>query len=193
MRLVVLARHAQSELNAERRVNGDPSRPVALTDGGKAEARLLGVQLANLPIEVCFHTRFGRTRETAELALAGRTVPFEVEPLFDDIDVGDLEGVSLDEYRAYKHAHSSRAEPFPSGESLDDAARRYAAGLRRLAEGSWGVALVVCHEIPIRYTLNACMGSGDLDAPHDVPNATPFLFDVGSLAGAAAAIEQLSR
>ena len=38
--------------------------------------------------------------------------------------------------------------------------------------------LVVCHEIPVRYALNAAAGSDDLDGPeHAIPNATPYLFD----------------
>jgi hypothetical protein len=51
---------------------------------------------------------------------------------------------------------------------------------------------VVCHEIPLRYALNAAAGSDDLDAPtHDVANATPYLFDESSLERAAARIEAL--
>ena len=54
--------------------------------------------------------------------------------------------------------------------------------------------LVVCHEIPIRYALNAAAGSDDLDAPeHSLPNATPYLFDDVALARAAQRIEQLVR
>ena len=116
---VVLARHANSELNVEHRVNGDPSRPVHITDEGREEARLLGLQLSNLPFDLCVHTRFGRTQETAALALAGRDVPVEVDPLLDDIYVGELEGVTVDEFRAWKAEHT-RADRFPGGESLDD-------------------------------------------------------------------------
>ena len=78
MRLFVFARHAQSVLNLERRVNSDPSQPVPLTDLGREEARLLATEIANVPFEACFHTRFPRTRETAELALEGRDVPLLV-------------------------------------------------------------------------------------------------------------------
>ena len=54
--------------------------------------------------------------------------------------------------------------------------------------------LVVCHEIPIRYALNAAAGSDDLDGPaHLIPNAVPYLFDETSLARAADRIEQVSR
>ncbi len=38
MRLFVLVRHGQSELNVTHRVNGDPSVPVGLTEQGEAEA-----------------------------------------------------------------------------------------------------------------------------------------------------------
>src|ERR671935_3153560 len=68
MRLYVLVRHAQSVLNVERRINGDPSVPAPLTEAGRAEARLLGIQLAHVPLERCVYTRFERTRETATLA-----------------------------------------------------------------------------------------------------------------------------
>jgi hypothetical protein len=52
---------------------------------------------------------------------------------------------------------------------------------------------VVCHEIPVRYALNGAAGSDALDAPvHDVPNATPFLFDGAALKRAAQTIERLA-
>jgi probable phosphoglycerate mutase len=179
-------------LNVERRINGDPTRDVPLTDAGREEARLLGQELANLPLDLCLVTRFPRARATAEEALTGRDVPFEVEPLFDDIDIGELEGWTIDEYRAWKKKHV-RSDAFPGGESLDAAALRYARGFRRLLERDAAEVLVVCHEIPIRYALNAAAGSRDLDGPvHEIPNATPFLFDRAALERAAAGIEAVT-
>ena len=190
--LVVLSRHAHSQLNVERRINGDPAIPVSLTEEGKAEARMLGLELAHVPFDLCLHTRFGRTEQTAELALAGREVPTEVEPLLDDIDVGELEGSTIDEYHDWKSRHT-RADRFPGGESLDDAALRYAEAFRKVVAREEQSVLVVCHEIPIRYALNAAGGSDELDAPaHAVPNAAPFLFDDRSLARAAERIEALT-
>jgi probable phosphoglycerate mutase len=191
MRLIVLCRHAHSTLNVEGRINGDPSVPVPLTAPGRAEAEALGIQLAGLPFELCVHTRFGRTRETASIALGDRDVPVVEEPRLDDIDVGELEGETIDSYHAWKRAHS-RGDPFPGGESLDDAARRYAAAFRDLDRREEEAILVVCHEIPIRYALNAARGSGDLDGPvHAIPNAAPYLFDAATLAAAAEGIERL--
>ncbi len=174
-RLFVIARHAESTLNHERRVNGDPAVSVPLTEKGAEEARELGVQIAHVPIDVCVHTRFGRTRDTAAIALVGSDVPFREEPLLDDIDVGDLEGKPIDEYRAWKHGHE-RSHPFPAGESLDAAALRFADGWERVLELDAEVVFVVTHEIPLRYLLNGAGGSHELDGPvHELRNATPYL------------------
>jgi 2,3-bisphosphoglycerate-dependent phosphoglycerate mutase len=191
MRLFVMARHGESVLNLERRVNGDPTQPVDLTERGRFEATQLGQQLQGLHLDVCLHSRFPRTEQTARIALEGRDVPFEVEPLFDDIDVGDLEGALIEDYREWKHGHP-RSEPFPGGESLNDAAARYAQGIRQLLASPQGSVLLVTHEIPIRYALNGAIGSDTLDAPaHELPNAEPFLFDEEGLQRAADGIERV--
>jgi len=191
--LLLLARHAESVLNHERRVNGDPHVVVPLTEQGREEARRLGAQVANIEIDLCVHTRFPRTRETAELALASREVPSVVEPRLDDVKLGDLEGLPIERYREIKR-ELGRKRPFPGGESLDDAARRYAGAFRSLVERPERRILVVCHEIPVRYALNAAAGSDELDGPpfHDLPNAVPFLFDAELLARAAGRMEQLA-
>jgi broad specificity phosphatase PhoE len=190
LRLFILTRHGRSVLNATGRINGNPTVPVPLTPEGREAAERLGRQLAELPIDLCIHTRFARTVETARCILGARDVPFLEEPLLDDIDVGDLEGCTLEQYHAWKAEHA-RADAFPGGESLDDAAHRYTAAYRRLLERSEATTLVVCHEIPIRYALNAAAGSDDLDRPeHSIPNATPYLFDERSLARAADGIEK---
>jgi len=188
-----LARHGESVLNVEDRVNGDPSVPGPLSDHGREEAKQLGAQLANVELDLCIHTEFERTRETAELALEGRTVRLEVEPLLDDVKIGELEGQPLARYREAKRG-LGRKRPFPRGESLDDAALRYAEAFERLARLEAGQVLVVCHEIPVRYALNAAAGADRLDGPpfHDIANAVPFAFDAASLDRAAAKIRELA-
>jgi probable phosphoglycerate mutase len=191
MQLFVIARHGESTLNSESRVNGDPSVPVHLTQRGREEAGCLGQQVAHLPLDLCVYTPFMRTRETAELALADRDIPFEVDSGLGDIDVGELEGKTIDDYRAWKHEHT-RSDAFPGGESLDDAARRYADAFERLLARAERTILIVTHEIPLRYALNAAAGSNDLDGPaHQLANATPYLFDDVALSRAVAQIREL--
>jgi broad specificity phosphatase PhoE len=192
MRLLIVVRHGESTLNHEQRINGDPSVRVRLTERGEEEARQLGLQIANVPLDLCLHTRFERTRQTAEIALAGRDVELRVEPLFDDIDVGDLEGQTIDDYRSWKRAHT-RADPFPGGESLDAAALRYARGYARLLDEPRDTVLLVCHEIPLRYALNAAAGSDELDGPvHQLRNAVPYLFDEAAVRRAVERMNELA-
>jgi broad specificity phosphatase PhoE len=192
VRLFVLVRHGQSELNVTRRINGDPSVPVALTGQGEAEAAALAVQLAGIELDLCVHTRFGRSKRTAELALAGRGVPFEAEPLLDDISLGELEGRTIDEYRAWKRAHD-RSDRFPGGESLDEAALRYAEAYRRLLARPERRILAVCHEIPVRYAVNAAAGSEELDGPvHEIRNCVPYVFDEDGLERAVVRMQALA-
>ena len=192
MQLYVITRHGESTLNLENRVNGDPAVPVHLTEKGRDEAKALGDQIAHIALEVCIHTRFSRTRETAEIALAGRDVPFEELPALDDIDLGELEGNTLEEYRAWKREHTRR-DASPGGESLDDAARRYADAFEVLLDRPEPALLVVTHEIPLRYAINAADGSDDRDGPaHQLPNAMPYLFDETALRRAVEGIRRVT-
>jgi broad specificity phosphatase PhoE len=108
----------------------------------------------------------------------------------NDIQIGDLEGKTLDDYRDWKDEHT-RDDPFPGGESLNDAARRYADAFERVLDRPEANVLVVCHEIPVRYAVNAAAGSDDLDWPlHKVANAAPYVFDA---AGLRRAVDQIRR
>jgi broad specificity phosphatase PhoE len=182
MRLLLLARHGQSLFNVDHVVNGDPQRDRGLSPLGIEEAGKLHGQVAGVSIDLCVVSEFPRAQQTARLALEGRDdIPFEIDPDLNDIRIGELEGRRLVEYREWKQAHA-HADPFPGGESLDDAARRYAAAYERLLRRDEDTILCVCHEIPVRYAINAADGSADLDGPiHLVANATPYVFDAAGL------------
>ena len=67
------------------------------------------------------------------------------------------------------------------------------AASRACSRRPTGPVLVVCHEIPVRYALNAAAGSDTLDSPaHEIPNATAYLFDEEALGRAAGHIERLA-
>ena len=179
MQLALIARHGQSLLNVQGVVNGDPTKDLGLSDLGRQEAQGLGRQIVGVTVDFCVASMFRRAQETAHIAL-GR-VPDLVDGGLNDVQVGDLEGDTLAEYRAWKHAHT-RDDPFPGGESLNDAARRYADAFERVLGLPEATILVVCHEIPVRYVVNAAAGSDDLDSPlHDVANASPYVFDAAGL------------
>jgi broad specificity phosphatase PhoE len=192
MRLFLLARHGQSLFNVDSVVNGDPALDRGLSEQGIEEAGRLAGQLAGLPLDLVAVSPFPRALQTANIALAGREVPHLVDEDLGDVRIGDLEGKSLDAYRETP-AHSNRKERFPGGESLDEAALRYATAVRRLLARSERTTLVVCHEIPVRYLVNAAGGSDELNGPlRFVANATPYLFDEAALHRAAERIQELA-
>jgi broad specificity phosphatase PhoE len=197
VRLFVLVRHGQSLFNVDKVVNGDPALDRGLSEQGIEEAERLGGEIAALPIELAAVSPFPRAIQTANIALANRGVgPREVPHLVDDdlgdVRIGELEGKTLDEYRATP-AHANRTKRFPGGESLDEAALRYAAALERLLARDEQTTLVVCHEIPVRYVVNAAGESDDLNGPlRSVANATPYLFNEHTLARGVARIRELA-
>jgi len=196
MRLLLLARHGQSRFNVDGIVNGDPARDRGLSPQGSQEAAALALQLAAVQIDLCVVSRFPRAQETARIALGdGRAaaVPRVVDGDLDDIRLGELEGRTLADYRSWKRGRS-RDEPFPGGESLDEAALRYADAYERILERAEPTVLCVCHEIPVRYAINMAAGSDDFDAPlHDVRNATPYVFDAAGLQRAVVRLRACAR
>jgi len=158
MERLLLARHAESEYSALGTLNGDPSIVVSLTVDGRAQARRLGEALAEEPIGVCAVTEFARTRETAEVALAGRAVPVLVVPELNDHPAGDYEGRPLAEYLEW--AHTARPdEVVPGGtESRVAVVERFARGFRLLVGRSEEVVLAVLHSLPIAYLSSAAEG-----------------------------------
>lgn len=192
MRVFLVARHGQSLFNVDQVVNGDPELDRGLSEQGIEEAERLAGQLAALPLDLVAVSPFPRALQTANIALAGREVPHLVDEELGDVRIGELEGKSLDAYRDTP-AHSNRKERFPGGESLDEAAVRYASAFGRLLTRDEPATLVVCHEIPVRYLANAAGGSDELNGPIKlVANATPYLFDETSLSRAVNRIRQLA-
>jgi 2,3-bisphosphoglycerate-dependent phosphoglycerate mutase len=192
MRLFVLARHGQSLFNVDRVVNGDPELDRGLSEQGIEEAERLAGQLAGLPLDLVAVSPFPRALQTANIALAGRDVPHLVDDDLGDVRVGELEGKSLDAYRE-SPAHSNRKERFPGGESLDEAALRFAGAFDRLLGRGEAATLVVCHEFPVRYLVNAAELSDELDGPlRYVANAAPYLFGEARLRRAVERIRELA-
>jgi broad specificity phosphatase PhoE len=166
-------------------LNTNPSQPVALTERGRTQARALGAQLAGLHIDLAVGTRLLRTQQTIELALAGRRVPILIEPGFDEIRAGDLDGARIEAYWSWMRQHTA-GDRLPNGESIDDALRRYADALRRLLARKERVTLVVIHEIALRYIL-AAAATGPSDRNATVfPHAAPYLLDEPAVRRAAA-------
>lgn len=189
MERVVLARHGESELSLVGRTNGDPSRAVGLTEAGREQARQLGRDLADEPIDLCVTSEFLRAQETADLALEGRAVPRLVLAGLNDIRFGEFEGRLLTEYRAWAHSHGPE-EPAPGeGDSRAQTVARYVGAYRAILERPEGTVLVVAHGLPVRYVLDAVAGRDPAAAVSQVPYAEPFHLSAGQLEDAVRRLE----
>jgi broad specificity phosphatase PhoE len=174
-RLFIFARHAQSVANAAGVLSADPTGSAVLTGQGRAQARALGAQLANMPINLAVCSRLSRTRETITIALAGRPVPVLTEPGFDEVQVGDLNSKPIQAYWDWFATHTT-GDRLPHGESPNDALRRYAGALRRLLATAGPVTLIVTHEFALRnITVAAALDRPPWSAAA-FANAVPYLF-----------------
>jgi broad specificity phosphatase PhoE len=178
----VLLRHGQTEYNVARRVNGDPSKPVHLSELGRAQVLALAPLIRAVPWGSAWHTRFPRTLETLELLLPEGTPGRHVIPELDDIDVGVLEGQTIEAWRAWRRGRGLDEAP-EDGESRIAVLRRYARGFERLGEEAALPALVVCHDQAIRYLENVLEHDDPMfGRVQEIPNATPFAYSAADVA-----------
>lgn len=161
---VVIVRHGRTTYNELGRVNGDPSVDVQLSAAGMAQVAHLRARVAEMPIDLGVRTRFPRTAVTLDILLAGRPVPRVVCPDLDDVRLGVMEGADVEAYRAFRRSGGQDARP-EGGESRLDVLARYVRGFRRLLAVGAAMPLVVTHDIPIRFVLNALEGADPLDGP----------------------------
>ena len=190
MRRAILARHGESEYSARGRLNGDIKVAVGLTERGREEARRLGDQLRDTPLDLCVTSEFQRTRETADLALEGRDVPREVDGRLNDPLLGRYEGADLEEYRSWAAGSPSSAAPERGGESRLAIVTRYAAAFRDLLEQQKETVLVVCHSLPVSYALGAREGRlPGVRMPMAV-HAEPYPFTAEELAAVVGLLEE---
>jgi broad specificity phosphatase PhoE len=174
VRELVVARHAESRLNIDDVLNGDPSVSVGLTSRGREQARALGETVGS--VELVAHTSFHRTRETAVLAWPG--TPRLVVPDLDEIRFGSWEGTRWSDGYAEWVRVSGPEEPCPGGgESRLDAAQRYLSGFELLLRRPEDSVALVAHQAQVRYLLLASAGTPPTRVLEHVPAAEPYTID----------------
>ena len=188
MRRLLAARHGESELSAKALVNGDPGVACPLTEVGRTQARALGTALADERLDLCVVTEFERVRETAEIALAGRDIPFLVVPELNDPRYGEFEGGSIVAYREWAWARGPLDAP-AGGEHRGDLAGRYGRGLRILADRPEDTILLVAHSLPLAYLRDAAAGTPPRSRMDMIEYAQMVRLDLGELERAVAVLE----
>jgi 2,3-bisphosphoglycerate-dependent phosphoglycerate mutase len=186
----LLIRHGESVFNTQHRLNGDPSVDNPLSPLGREQCQALASTVGTMQWASTWTTRFPRTKESLTLIAPDTTTQPEELPQLDDIDVGVFEGRPIDEFRAWRRENGP-ATPVPQGESLVQAVERYAHGLLYLLDHAPRPALVILHDQPIRYVMNAQAGDDPFrGALRKVPNAVPYPFSAAALRLAANRLDE---
>ena len=137
MRLLVLPRHGESTLKVERVVNGDPARDVWLTERGRAQSRLLGAQVRNMPWTSASIPGSSARAKRPKSHWSSAGLRFAVESLLDDVDVDDLRG-----HRSRITSHGSGRTPATTRSRTARASTRLRAATaersKRCSPGSSG-------------------------------------------------------
>jgi len=150
---IYLARHGESDWNAENRFQGRADRP--LTDLGRRQAELLAEQVAALPLRAVYTSPLRRSVETAEIVAA----PLGIVPIHDqalsEVDVGSWAGLTRREveerFPEGFHNWIAGGAGWEDGETYQAMALRVLQAIRSIAEShADGHILVVSHGGPIR-------------------------------------------
>src|SRR5204863_4874675 len=89
MRLL-LARHGQTEWNADRRFQGHTD--IALSERGRAQAHALGRALRGRRVTAAYVSPMRRAVETAEIALADAGIAYTPIEALRELSLGEWEG-----------------------------------------------------------------------------------------------------
>ncbi len=192
METLLLVRHAFASSNRDGGTASCTPPGEGLTPEGVEQGRRLGQELAEERIDLGVSTELRRTRETLELALAGREVPRIVVPELNEIHFGRYDGGPLDDYRGWAWSEPPDVPAPGRGESRADGAARFARGLRALLARPEQTVLAVGHALAIRYVIDAAQGLEPSARMAPVPHAVPHRFSAAELDGAAALLESWS-
>src|SRR6266567_1771985 len=181
MRLL-LVRHAESQGNLERRLQG--RREFPLTERGLAQAHALAERLFPLPLSAVYSSPVGRAMKTAEVVAAKACLDVVAEPRLQEYDFGEaVSGLTWHEIRekepAVIEAFRSGGADFPAypGEegrtAFQDRVRAAMYDISERHEGRENVA-VITHAGPITLFLFDVLG-------REYQRPIPFVLDNASI------------
>ena len=148
MTTILLARHAETTWNRERRFQGHADSP--LTEEGRAQARALADELAGREIAAVYASDLSRAAETAEIVAERLDLPVHLDSGLREVDVGEWSGLTWPEieerFPEGVELHRTRGYGWERGESNDEMAERVLGALRRIAHDQAGrQVLVIVH------------------------------------------------
>ena len=158
---IYLARHGETDWNAERRLQG--ATDTALNSTGRQQAAKLAERLKGVRLDAVYSSTLSRSRDTAELVRG--QVPLKSLAGLNERRIGKFEGKKLD-----KNSDPATAQEYPKrsrdpddeldgGESLNQFYERVRAAFEDIrSQHSSGAILIVGHAITNQMILRALLG-----------------------------------
>ena len=153
MTTILLARHGETDWNADGRFQGHAD--VALNELGRQQARALGLRLRGEPIDAIWSSDLGRAKQTAFYVASSFGLPVRLSGELREMDVGRWSGHTREEIAAKWPEEYLRwretGRGWPDGEDFDAMQARTVDALHGIAAAHEGqLVLVVTHGGPIR-------------------------------------------
>jgi probable phosphoglycerate mutase len=162
---LVLVRHGETELTAQRRYSGRGDVP--LSGAGRVQAQAIAGRVAELlpSITAVVSSPLSRCVDTAKLIAGG--APVVIEPDLIECDFGDWEGLTFAEVSERWPAElddwlASTAVAPPGGESFQAVAKRVRGAVARIrSDYPAGNVVLVSHVSPLKLMLRDALAAGD--------------------------------
>lgn len=160
---LILIRHGQTALNAQRRFQGHLDAPLDPT--GHEQAAHLARHLAGLGLTrpTVHASDLARARQTAEPLAHALGAPLHLAPALRELDFGEWDGLEVERVREEQPELFSRfwsGDPqcrAPGGECTDELAGRALAHLRAHWPGEGETLLLVAHSLTVGALLVALL------------------------------------
>ena len=175
-----LLRHGESTGNAQARWQGQSDYP--LTERGRAQARALAERWKseNVRFDLVITSPLVRARETAEIIASALRSKLEIDPIWLERDIGEMEGLTIDEVR--QKPPPPYVTPYHSiggdGEGDWELFLRAGKALHELLKRPAGSYLIVSHGGMLNQLMHAIVGI----AHHADPGGVRFHFENTSFA-----------
>lgn len=159
-------RHGEAESNVKDVISCKIGEVNPLTEKGRTQAKQAANKLVGMNIDLIIASPMQRTKETAEII--SETIGYSLDQIiFDErireVDLGDLDGHSNNEYREmFKTTKEKFERKAPGGESLVDMKKRYGEAVYEYNEKYDGKnILFVTHEYGV-WMLDAVSRGADI-------------------------------
>ena len=160
-----IARHDETEFNAQRRYQGG-GQDSPLTANGRTQAKALGETLAGIEFDAVYSSPLKRAVDTVEIAFEGRYKPI-LDSRLVEIGMGVVEGMYWEEVEAaYPDCRifdPVNHVPPPQGENLVDMIARIGSFMDDISKAGHQKVFVLAHGYVLR-VFEACVMDRTVEA-----------------------------